>query len=115
MNALMFRVESNQYHELYSEVLSITWDINENVVSLVFKDSNKNYISLIDLFSDKIKHNITLNVLESDKIIRYYDMQILPYKYIQSPLSLDETKSPKLTATYKILKSEVNFVEVSDE
>lgn len=115
MNVLSFRIESNQYKELYNDTLCINWDSHENLIDFSFKDSNRNFITLINVILDKTKNDIIVNVLEDGSVIRYYTMQLLPIKYGQSPLYLDSTFPSIINATFKILKSEINFVESADE
>lgn len=115
MNVLSFRIESRQYQDLYNDVLCINWDSHENLIEFSLKDSNRNFITLINMISDKTKNDIVVNVLQDDNIIRYYTMQLLPVKYAQSPLYLDSTFPSIINATFKILKSEVNFLESADE
>jgi hypothetical protein len=95
--------------------LTVGWNLNENLIYLSFLDSNKNYIKLINMFSDKTKNNIVINVYEGRNIIRYYSMQILPINYLPSDLHNDKETKSYLDGTFKILKSEVNFIESTDE
>lgn len=115
MSVLSFKIESQQYKDLYNDALGIIWHSHENFVDITFKDSNKNYITLINIISDKTKNDILVNVLENGIIVRYYTIQLLPIKHSQSPLYLDVATPPILNATFKILKSEVNFLESTNE
>lgn len=111
MNIYGFAVTSLDYPDLYKDVLNIDWDSTTNIVNITFADSNKNYLTLINMFSERIKHSINVDVLSGDVVIRYYSMELLPMKYTQSPLSITGDIIVYIKASFKILKSEVNFVE----
>lgn len=115
MIVLSFKIDCTQYQDLYNDTLSITWDSHENLIEFSFEDSNENFVTLINMISDKSKSDIVVNVLHDNNIIRYYTMQLLPIKYHQSPLQLDTIFPSIINATFKILKSEVNFVDSADE
>ena len=79
---------------------------------------------MINLTKDKNKINIVLDVncitldtnnIHSSNVIRYYDMELLPVRFIQSELSKVSLLSQTLNAVFKILKSDINFVEPSNE
>lgn len=115
MSVLNFKIECTQYQDLYNETLCIKWDSHENLIDFSYKDSNKSFITLINMVSDKTKNDIVVNVSQGGVIIRYHTMQLLPVKFVQSPLNLDTMFPSVIIATFKILKSEVNFVESADE
>lgn len=124
MIVMNFVAKSNDYKALFDSLLEVKWDINENLIHLTFEDNNPNYIDLINLTKDKNKINIVLDVncitidtnnINSSNVIRYYDIELLPVRFIQSELSKVSSLSQTLNAVFKILKSDVNFVEPSNE
>ena len=124
MIVMNFVAKSNDYKALFDSLLEVKWDINENLIHLTFEDNNANYIDLINLTKDKNKINIVLDVncitldtnnIHSSNVIRYYDMELLPVRFIQSELSKVSLLPQTLNAVFKILKSDINFVEPSNE
>ena len=120
MIVMNFIAKSNDYKALFDSLLEVKWDINENLINLTFEDNNPNYIDLINLTKDKNKINIVLDVncitldtnnIHSSNVIRYYDMELLPVRFIQSELSKVSLLPQTLNAVFKILKSDINFVE----
>ena len=124
MIVMNFIAKSNDYKALFDSLLEVKWDINENLINLTFEDNNPNYIDLINLTKDKNKINIVLDVncitldtnnIHSSNVIRYYDMELLPVRFIQSELSKVSLLPQTLNAVFKILKSDINFVEPLNE
>jgi len=115
MSVLNFVAKSNDYTMLFDRLLEVKWELNENLIHLTFQDTNENYIDLIGLTKKKEKTNIVLDIMYESKAVRYYELELLPIRFIQSELSMISLPKSTLNAVFKILKSDVNFVEPSDE
>lgn len=117
MNVLDFNVISYQYPDLYKDVLSIDWDEFENIINLLFRDSNVNYKTLVDIFNNKTKQSIIINVTTSmhNSIIRYYNLELLPNtlkpSMVFNNLYSQIEHGASLKVSFKILKSELTFNE----
>ena len=116
MSALNFVARSNDYARLFDSLLEVKWDINENLIHLTFQDTNSNFVDLINLTKKKEKISIVLDIFEfGDTTLRYYELELLPVRFIQSEMSVISPLKCRLNAVFKILKSDVNFVEPTDE
>lgn len=115
MNSFTYSIETSTYQDMFNDVVLIKWDSFENLINMDIKDTNDNYQSLLQLVLDKERVNVVVNIILDRYIIRYYELQLLPMKFIQSDMQLTGEDLPKLHTTFKVLKSEVNFVELADE
>lgn len=118
MNIYKFEVKSKDNQNLYDDVEVLDWDATTNNIHITFKDTNLNYLTLIDIFTTRAKQNITIDVFDmfdENETIRYYELELLPMTYIQSLLVKLNPNYATIKATFKILKSEVNFVGFDNE
>jgi hypothetical protein len=111
MASYTYKINCTQYPNLFYKFSEVSWDDYENIIYIKLQDYNSSYIELLDILKNSIKLNIKMDVYMYDDVIRTYDMELVCRNIRPSNGYTDlQLFGSTLNATFKILKSEINFV-----
>lgn len=109
-----FVVNSIEWGQLFNECSVIEFSDDENNLTIKFPDTNDNLKELIDIYKDKSKLVISIDLYDFNpepEIFRTYVLDLLPQKLTPSKLSNEEKFQSNIYCSFKILKMDITFNE----
>lgn len=93
----------------FSHAYTIEWHDFDNTMQITFEDTNKMYKMVDAMIKNQTRFTALIEVLHADKMVRYYQLALLPLKIAGQTLHSDGYLS-SLTVTFKIISSDLVFI-----
>lgn len=111
MDEYKFKLVSNTE---YSEAYFVEWHEFDNTIQIRFEATNNMYKKVLDMISKQERQKVKIDVYDYDeKIIRYFDLLLLPLK-LSTPNLYSDFDTSVLSVTFKVISSELNFVDSNE-